>query len=125
MKGGQVVALALSSATKTIPTEYTVHSLHSYFLLPGDSSIPINYTVFRIRTGKTYATRAVRATQKDKVIFICSCSFQVPEKSSLEHQYVMPDVPPPEFVPRFVDSFESLKWCIENTCSIFNCFTKL
>ncbi|KAI8815303.1 acyl-coenzyme A thioesterase 8 [Cladochytrium replicatum] len=96
--GGQVVAQALSAATRTVPHEYHVHSLQSYFLLPGDHTKPIYYRVKRLRDGRTYVTRQVEASQRGRCIFNLSCSFQIPETSHLDHQYEMPKVPPPEAV---------------------------
>ncbi|KAI8919369.1 acyl-CoA thioesterase II [Powellomyces hirtus] len=94
--GGQVVGLALSAATRTVDPKYRVHSLHCYFLLPGDNTIPIIYRVNRSRDGKSYVTRHVTAEQRGKSIFTLTCSFQSGESSALEHQYPMPDVLPPE-----------------------------
>ncbi|KAJ1567315.1 Acyl-CoA thioesterase 8, partial [Nowakowskiella sp. JEL0078] len=96
--GGQIIALGLSAATKTVESKYFVHSLQSYFLLPGDNERPIIFRVTRVRDGRSYATRLVHAIQKGKIIFSCSCSFQVPEISILDHQYKMPEVPMPENV---------------------------
>ncbi|PWA02738.1 hypothetical protein BB558_001112 [Smittium angustum] len=92
--GGQVVSQALASAILTVKTNFL--SLHSYFLLAGKEDEPIYYHVERIRDGKSFASRNVLAKQKGRIIFALSCSFQVPEKSSIEHQYKMPDVVPPE-----------------------------
>ncbi|KAK6093922.1 acyl-CoA thioesterase, variant 2 [Batrachochytrium dendrobatidis] len=94
--GGQVVGLALSAAAKTVDSKFQVHSLHSYFLLAGDHSLPIIYRVYRIRDGKSYASRTVTARQRGRVIFMLMCSFQVEEFSPLAHQYDMPNVPLPE-----------------------------
>ncbi|KAG0223354.1 peroxisomal long-chain acyl-CoA thioesterase 1 [Mortierella sp. GBAus27b] len=91
--GGNVVGQALVAATNTVSTEYSVHSLHSYFLLPGDPTTPILYHVERVRDGKSYCTRTVRATQRGNNIFVCTASFQVPRPEALKHQYPMPDVP--------------------------------
>jgi acyl-CoA thioesterase II len=96
--GGQVVGLALSAAIKTVQPDYQVHSLHSYFILPGDNLLPILYHIKRIRDGKSFVTRSVFAKQKGKVIFTCVISFQLPEPSKLIHQFSMPIVPPPESV---------------------------
>eukprot|EP00158_Paraphelidium_tribonemae_P003566 Partr_v1_DN26230_c1_g4_i3_m48220 putative Acyl-CoA thioesterase len=93
--GGQVIGQALVAATKSVPSEFVVHSLHCYFLRPGDSSQPIVYRVTRNRDGKAFATRSVHATQSSKVIFMMVCSFQVAE-SGLDHQIPMPDAPTPE-----------------------------
>ncbi|CAG8570095.1 10910_t:CDS:2 [Ambispora leptoticha] len=89
--GGQIVGQALVAAIKTTPKEFNVHSLHSYFVLPGDNIIPILYEVERIRDGKSYCTRTVKAIQKGRCIFTLICSFTVTEPSGIEHQYPMPE----------------------------------
>ncbi|KAF9582210.1 Acyl-CoA thioesterase 8 [Lunasporangiospora selenospora] len=91
--GGNVVGQALVAATNTVSSHFSVHSLHSYFLLPGDNSIPILYHVDRVRDGKSYCTRTVTARQGGKSIFVCTASFQVPAPHAPSHQYPMPDVP--------------------------------
>ncbi|KAI8826822.1 acyl-coenzyme A thioesterase 8-like protein [Fimicolochytrium jonesii] len=97
--GGQVVGLALAAASRTVDKRFRVHSLHCYFILPGDNTVPIIYRVDRTRDGKTYATRSIKAEQRGKSIFVLTCSFQAGESSPLEHQYPMPDVRPPEELP--------------------------
>jgi acyl-CoA thioesterase-2 len=72
-----------------------VHSLHSYFLRPGDPNVPILYEVDRIRDGRSFCTRRVVAIQHGRAIFNMSASFHA-EEQGLEHQFPMPDVPPPE-----------------------------
>ena len=106
--GGQVIGQALVAATRTVE-ERTVHSLHGYFMRPGDPSVPIIYEVERIRDGRSFATRRVVAIQHGQAIFSMSASFQVVEEG-LDHQIDMPDVPAPEDLPsekelrdRFVD----------------------
>ncbi|KAJ1916455.1 acyl-CoA thioesterase, partial [Tieghemiomyces parasiticus] len=84
--GGQVVAQALVAATKTVSKQYVVHSLHSYFILGGDNSMPIIYQVDRVRNGRNFCTRTVSARQKGRTIFTCTCSFQIPRKEAAEHQ---------------------------------------
>ncbi|MBX2811818.1 MAG: acyl-CoA thioesterase II [Myxococcales bacterium] len=93
--GGQVVGQALSAAAQTVPEERPVHSLHAYFLRPGDTELPIVYEVDRIRDGKSFTTRRVVAVQKGRPIFNLAASFQITEPG-LEHQMTMPNVPPPE-----------------------------
>jgi acyl-CoA thioesterase II len=93
--GGQVAGQALVAAGRTVPVERHVHSLHAYFLRPGDPSIPIIYEVDLIRDGRSFTTRRVVAVQHGKAIFHLSASFQV-EESGVEHQAEMPDVPDPE-----------------------------
>jgi acyl-CoA thioesterase-2 len=93
--GGQVAAHALVAAVRTVDPRYVVHSLHSYFLRPGDTSVPIVYDVDSVRDGRSFATRRVLARQHGRPIFGMTTNFQVPEEG-LDHQDAMPDVPPPE-----------------------------
>jgi acyl-CoA thioesterase II len=96
--GGQVLGQALSAATRTLPPERHVHSLHAYFLRPGDVRRPIVYDVDRIRDGGSFTTRRVVAIQNGQPIFNLAASFQKDEPG-LEHGEAMPDVPPPESLP--------------------------
>ncbi len=93
--GGQVLGQALSAAVQTVPPERDVHSLHAYFLRPGDVAKPIVYDVDRIRDGTSFTTRRVVAIQAGRPIFNLAASFQRRE-AGFEHQDPMPDVPPPE-----------------------------
>jgi acyl-CoA thioesterase-2 len=95
--GGQVIGQALYAACKTVENRQP-HSLHAYFLLPGDPAIPIIYEVERLRDGRSFTTRRVLAIQKGEAIFSMSASFQVDEPG-YEHQMPMPDVPMPEELP--------------------------
>ncbi|WP_165986105.1 acyl-CoA thioesterase II [Streptomyces sp. YIM 98790] len=97
--GGQVAAQALVAACRTVPEDRPPHSLHSYFLRPGDPGAPIVYTVDRIRDGRSFTTRRVVAVQHGQPIFHLSASFQAPEEG-LEHQEPMPPAPDPETLPR-------------------------
>jgi acyl-CoA thioesterase II len=93
--GGQVAAQALVAAARTTPDEVSVHSLHSYFLRPGDTAVPIIYDVDRVRDGRSFATRRVLARQHGRPIYALTASFQVAEEG-FEHQDAMPVVPSPE-----------------------------
>ncbi len=93
--GGHVAGQALVAAGRTVPPELPVHSLHAYFLRPGDPQLPIVYTVDRIRDGKSFVTRLVVASQRGEAIFNLSAQFHVVEPG-LSHQADMPKVPPPE-----------------------------
>ena len=95
--GGQVAGQALVAAGRTVTREdhRSVHSLHAYFLRPGDPSIPILYEVDRIRDGRSFTTRRVAAIQRGEAIFHLSASFHVPEEG-VAHQTPMPAVPDPE-----------------------------
>ena len=93
--GGQVAGQALVAAGRTVPADRPVHSLHAYFLRPGDPAIPIVYSVDRIRDGRSFTTRRVVGVQHGKAIFNLQASFQQAEPG-LEHADPMPDVPAPE-----------------------------
>ncbi len=77
--GGQVAGQALVAAGRTVPDDRPVHSLHAYFIRPGDPTVPLIYSVDRIRDGRSFTTRRVTATQHGKAIFALSASFQHPE----------------------------------------------
>lgn len=100
--GGQVAAQALMAAQNTVPDERRVHSLHSYFLLGGDPSIPILYDVEDVRDGGSFTTRRVAARQHGAIIFYMTASFQKLE-DGFDHQDAMPDVLAPEECPRIAD----------------------
>ncbi|HEY9564245.1 MAG TPA: acyl-CoA thioesterase II [Nocardioides sp.] len=93
--GGQVAAQALIAAARTVDPSFSVHSLHSYFLRPGDTAVPIVYDVETLRDGRSFATRRVVARQHGRPIYLLSTSFQVFEEG-LEHQDAMPEVPGPD-----------------------------
>ena len=93
--GGQVLGQALSAASQTVPEERSAHSLHGYFLRPGDPARPIVYEVDCIRDGRSFTTRRVVAIQKGRAIFSMSASFQV-EETGFDHQMEMPDIPGPD-----------------------------
>lgn len=96
--GGQVLAQALVAARRTIEEDRVAHSLHGYFILPGDLQIPVVYFVDRLRDGKSFTTRRVTAIQHGRAIFNMSASFHKMEEGPM-HQLPMPDVPPPEELP--------------------------
>ena len=93
--GGQVVVQALRAAQVTV-SEKQVHSLHSYFLRPGDSSSPMSLQVETVRDGRSFAARQVRASQHGKLIFILSASFHLPGEQGPEHADPAPEVPGPQ-----------------------------
>ncbi len=105
--GGQVIGQALIAALRTVE-DRPCHSLHGYFLKPGDPSLPIIYEVDRIRDGMSFTTRRVVAIQKGEAIFNMSASFQVYE-GGLAHQVVMPDVPGPDELPSEEEVFAGRK----------------
>lgn len=93
--GGQVLAQALVAARRTLDEGREAHSMHGYFILPGDVAAPIVYFVDRLRDGKSFTTRRVTAIQHGRAIFNMAASFQVAEEGMV-HQSMMPDVPSPE-----------------------------
>ena len=105
--GGQVMAQTLIAAYKTIDVKHFAHSFHSYFLRPGQMEKPITFTVDRIRDGKSFSTRTVKAIQDGAAIFNSSISFQKEEKG-LEHQIKMPDVPKPEDLKSEIENRRAL-----------------
>jgi acyl-CoA thioesterase-2 len=96
--GGQVLGQALVAAVRTVPPDRVAHSLHAYFLLPGDPARPIVYNVERVRDGGSFTTRRVTGIQHGRPMFAMSCSFHIAEPG-LDHQDAMPQVPPPEELP--------------------------
>ncbi|PIL29619.1 hypothetical protein GSI_08256 [Ganoderma sinense ZZ0214-1] len=95
--GGQVISQALVSATNCVDPAYYLHSLHCYFLLSASAVVPILYHVDRVRDGRSYVTRAVRAVQRGRTVFTMMCSFQIPEPRQPSFQFPMPhDVPLPD-----------------------------
>jgi acyl-CoA thioesterase II len=98
--GGHVAGQSLVSAVRTVDPRYQVHSLHGYFLRPGDARAPTVYLVERLRDGGSFATRRVNAIQHGETIFSMSASFQT-DQSGIEHQDAMPSAPPPDDLPGF------------------------
>jgi acyl-CoA thioesterase II len=105
--GGQVAAQAVRAACSTVDPAFRLHSLHSYFLLPGDTAVPIIYDVERIRDGRSFATRRTVARQHGRAIYYVSASFHV-EEPGFEHQDAMPSVPDPEDCPSVGDLFRQV-----------------
>lgn len=99
--GGQVIGQALVAACRTVEGRLA-HSMHAYFILPGDPKVPIVYDVERTRDGKSFSTRRVRAIQHGEPIFTMSVSFHNDEQG-LDHQARMPDVPKPDALPSEAD----------------------
>jgi acyl-CoA thioesterase II len=105
--GGLVAAQALMASGRTVE-HGRVHSLHSYFLRPGDPTVPILYEVDRIRDGRSFTTRRVVAIQHGRAIFNLESSFHDDEEG-IEHQFPMPDVPPPESLSPLFERLEPWK----------------
>ena len=98
--GGQVLAQSIVAAMHTVPSDRTVHSMHGYFLRPGDAQAPTVFIVERLRDGGSFVTRRVNAIQHGETIFSMSASFQT-DQSGIEHQDAMPAAPPPDDLPGF------------------------
>ena len=102
--GGQVAAQSLVAGARTVEPPLSAHSLHSYFLRPGDTAVPIVYDVERIRDGRSFSTRRVVARQHGHPIYFMTVSFQMPEEG-FDHQDVMPVVPSPVESPDLGEMF--------------------
>jgi acyl-CoA thioesterase-2 len=105
--GGQVAGQALMAAGQTVAAERPVHSLHSYFLRPGDPQEEIRYVVERIRDGRSFSTRRVLAYQRrkgeDVAIFALTADYHLAEAEVASHHLPMPDVPTPDQLPSLAD----------------------
>jgi len=118
--GGQIMAQALMAAGRTLPPTLHVHSLHGYFLRPGDSRVPVLFSVDRIRDGRSFSTRRVVAIQRGAAIFEMSTSFQVQE-DGFTHQARTPLLSPPTTIPpallrgAFISVMENWKWMHDGT----------
>ena len=104
--GGQAIGQALVAASHSIDDGRPIHSLHAYFLRPGDDALPIVYRVVRDHDGRSFATRRVIAMQRGVPILNLAASFQRPE-GGMAHQASMPDVPMPEELLREIDHFRA------------------
>jgi acyl-CoA thioesterase-2 len=104
--GGQVIGQALVAACRTVEDRQP-HSLHGYFLLAGDPTVPIIYEVDRIRDGRSFTTRRAVAIQHGRPIFALTASFQV-EEPGFDHAMSMPDVPPPEGLPEIAEVMSAI-----------------
>jgi acyl-CoA thioesterase-2 len=107
--GGQVAGQALVAAGRTVSDDRFVHSLHSYFVRPGDPRVPIRYTVDRTRDGRSFSIRRVVAEQDKGAIFLLSASFQL-EQDGVEHQTQLPEVPDPETLPALTEPWNDPSW---------------
>jgi acyl-CoA thioesterase II len=96
--GGHVAGQSLVSAVRTVEPHYLVHSLHGYFIRPGDAKAPTVFIVERVRDGGSFCTRRVNAIQHGETIFSMSASFQV-DQEGINHQDAMPSAPPPDGPP--------------------------
>jgi acyl-CoA thioesterase-2 len=101
--GGQVAGQALTAASRTVPADLAVHSLHGYFLRAGQTSRPMLYSVEDLRDGRTYATRRVTARQNGQAIFVLSASFKLAEPGGHDRQPAAPDSPDPGELPDYFE----------------------
>lgn len=100
--GGQVLAQSLNAAIRTTPADRFVHSLHAYFILPGNLDLPIIFQVDRIRDGGSFTTRRVKAIQNGEAIFLMAASFQL-DQEGFDHKIKMPNVSPPDVLVSWED----------------------
>jgi acyl-CoA thioesterase II len=105
--GGQVAGQALVAAGRTVPADRPVHSLHAYFIRPGDPTVPLVYLVDRVRDGRSFTTRRVSAVQHGETIFTLSASFHRAEPG-VTHADPMPQVPPPEEITPTAERLEQM-----------------
>jgi acyl-CoA thioesterase-2 len=106
--GGQVLAQSIVAAERTVPDDRVAHSMHGYFLRPGDDSVGITFAVDRIHDGRSFSTRRTQAYQHGVPIFSMIASFEV-ESPGLEHQEPMPDdIPMPEDLPDAIEFLEQM-----------------
>ncbi|CAL8403371.1 unnamed protein product [Arctogadus glacialis] len=94
--GGQIIGQALVAAAKSVGDHLYAHSLHCYFVRAGDPDIPVLYNVDRVRDGRSFCVRSVKAIQRGEPILVLQASFHLDQPSPLMHQFSMPEVPPPE-----------------------------
>ncbi len=113
--GGLVAGQATVAAARTVPG-LGLHSLHAYFLQPGDPALPVTYTVDRLKEGKNFHVRQVIGRQEDRVIFTLQASFQRGE-AGFEHQDPMPAAPAPETLPNRGFGF----WGVTSPVRIVDC----
>ncbi|OJX81583.1 MAG: acyl-CoA thioesterase II [Leifsonia sp. 71-9] len=107
--GGQVLAQSIVAATRTVSEDRGIHSMHGYFLRPGDVNLPITFSVDRIHDGRSFSTRRTQAYQNGLPILSMIASFQ-DEDEGLEHQVTMPEgLPEPESLPSSADSLEDVR----------------
>jgi acyl-CoA thioesterase-2 len=107
--GGQVLAQSLVAAMRTIAEDRFVHSMHGYFLRPGDATQPITFSVDRIHDGRSFSTRRTQAYQNGLPILSMIASFQVADEG-LDHQVAMPtDLPEPESLPSAAQTLEGIE----------------
>lgn len=107
--GGQVISQALVAATNCVKPQFLLHSLHAYFLLSASASVPLLYYVDRLREGRSYATRSVRAMQGGRTVFVMLCSFQIPEIWQPSRHWPMPQSPRPEDCESEVECIQRLQ----------------
>ncbi|WP_431277299.1 acyl-CoA thioesterase [Leifsonia poae] len=106
--GGQVLAQSIVAATRTVPEDRNIHSMHGYFLRPGDVNLPITFSVDRIHDGRSFSTRRTQAYQSGLPILSMIASFQVDDEG-LDHQVSMPDdLPEPETLPNSASTLENI-----------------
>jgi len=112
--GGEVLGQAIIAAGSTVPEDRELHSAQAYYLLPGDTALPVTYHVARDRDGGSFTTRTVTASQRDRPIFTATTSFQRPPAAAMTHQSRVMDAPDPDLLPdplqEYADVPDALAW---------------
>ena len=119
--GGEIIGQCIVAAAATVAEAFWLHSMHSYFVLPGDPKIPITYEVTNVRTGRSFATREVKALQRGQPIAVLMASFQRPPAPSKnravpEWQIAMPEVPKPWELPSEQDKIKQAEAALASLC---------
>ncbi|WP_442893244.1 acyl-CoA thioesterase [Aquipuribacter sp. SD81] len=123
--GGQVLGQSLMAAGRTVDADRLPHSLHAYFLRPGDPSVPIDFSVERLRDGRSFSARRTHALQHGRPILSMIASFQTADEG-LEHGEPVPDAPQPESLPTTADVLAGVEhpvaeyWSFERPMDIRN-----
>lgn len=117
--GGEVAGQAVLAAGLTAPADRPIHSAQTYFLLPGDTTVPTEFAVTPVRDGGSFSTRRVEASQNGRVIFTMLASFHRPE-DGLTHQIAQLDTPDPEEVPGLTETFAGHPAALEWTSNFLN-----
>jgi acyl-CoA thioesterase-2 len=106
--GGQVLGQALTAATRTVADDRPPHSLHGYFLRPGDATVPVTFEVERLHDGRSFSTRRTHALQHGKAILSMIASFQIPA-TGMDHQVDPPPVPGPDDLPAPAEMYDGVQ----------------
>lgn len=104
--GGQVLGQSVMAAYHTVPEDRSIHSFHSYFLLPGDATKPVVYDIENVRDGRSFSTRRIKAVQNGRNIFYMTASFQIHEQGFSHQHAQMPEAPPPDELRQDIEFYD-------------------